>query len=145
MNCGAGAKGQRPGPMPAQGDALGGTQVGVQALKGRANGVPPLQGFLFLAGCFPGRCPGLASVRTLGAPLLPASRSAWHDRRPERNTAPSTENVRQDCQDLTPDPIFPYVRERERESAARGVKVVSFAKAGHDEPTALVREEPSAE
>ena len=38
--------------------------------------------------------------------------------------------------------LFDYVRERERESAARGVKFVSFAKAGHDEPTALVREEP---
>ena len=38
--------------------------------------------------------------------------------------------------------LFEYVRERERESAARGVKFVSFAETEHDEPTALVREDP---
>ena len=41
--------------------------------------------------------------------------------------------------------LFDYVRERERESAARGVKFVSFANAGPDEPTCIVREEPPAE
>ena len=40
------------------------------------------------------------------------------------------------------DQLFDYVRARERESAARGVKFVSFAKDEHDEPTALVREDP---
>jgi len=38
--------------------------------------------------------------------------------------------------------LFDYVRERERESAACGAKFVSFAEAKHDEPTALVREDP---
>ena len=38
--------------------------------------------------------------------------------------------------------LFDYVRERERESAARGVKFVSFAEAEHDERTALIREDP---
>ena len=38
--------------------------------------------------------------------------------------------------------LFDYVRERERESAARGVSFVSIAEAEHDEPTALVREDP---
>ena len=33
----------------------------------------------------------------------------------------------------------------QRESATRGVKFVSFANAGRDEPTALVREEPPTE
>lgn len=41
-----------------------------------------------------------------------------------------------------PKRLFDYVSERERESAARGVKFVSFAKDEHNEPTALVREEP---
>ncbi len=38
--------------------------------------------------------------------------------------------------------LFDYVRERERESAARGAKFVYLAEAGHDEPPALVREDP---
>jgi len=38
--------------------------------------------------------------------------------------------------------LFDYVRERERESDARGVKFVSFAETEHDETTTLVREDP---
>lgn len=38
--------------------------------------------------------------------------------------------------------LFNYVREREREAAARGVKFVSFAEAASREPGAVVREEP---
>ena len=38
--------------------------------------------------------------------------------------------------------LFDYVRERERESAARGAKFVSFAKAEDAESAALVREDP---
>ncbi len=39
--------------------------------------------------------------------------------------------------------LFDFVREREHESAARGAKFVSFAEAKHDEPTALLREDPA--
>jgi hypothetical protein len=38
--------------------------------------------------------------------------------------------------------LFDYVREREREAAARGVKFVSFAGDGDATPTAILREEP---
>lgn len=38
--------------------------------------------------------------------------------------------------------IFDYVREREGESAARGMKFVPFAEAEHGEPLALIREDP---
>lgn len=41
--------------------------------------------------------------------------------------------------------LFDYVRQRERESAARGVKFVSFAKDEHAEPTCVLREEPLKE
>jgi hypothetical protein len=37
---------------------------------------------------------------------------------------------------------FNYVRQREREAAARGVKFVSFAEEATREPSAVVREEP---
>lgn len=38
--------------------------------------------------------------------------------------------------------LFHYVRQREREAAARGVKCVSFAEDAVREPSAVVREEP---
>jgi len=38
--------------------------------------------------------------------------------------------------------LFDYVRERERESAARGVKFVSFAEDARPEPC-VVRDEPT--
>lgn len=38
--------------------------------------------------------------------------------------------------------LFDYVRQRERESAARGVKFVSFAEGEYAEPTAVLREDP---
>lgn len=41
--------------------------------------------------------------------------------------------------------LFDYIRQREREAAARGVKFVSFAEDGHATPTAILREEPPKE
>lgn len=38
--------------------------------------------------------------------------------------------------------LFDYVRQREREAAACGVKFVSFAEEGQREPGVVVREEP---
>ena len=38
--------------------------------------------------------------------------------------------------------LFDYVRQREREAAARGVQFVSFAEDGHEKPTVILREEP---
>jgi len=38
--------------------------------------------------------------------------------------------------------LFDYVRQREREAAARGVKFVAFTGDGHAEPAAVLQEEP---
>ena len=40
------------------------------------------------------------------------------------------------------DRLFDYVRQREHEAAARGVKFVSNAAEGHPEPSVVLREEP---
>ncbi len=40
--------------------------------------------------------------------------------------------------------LFAYVRERERASAARGVRFVSFAAEAPDDSMAILREEPPA-
>ncbi len=64
----AAAQGQRPGNMPAQGNALGWQNKKDKALKGRDSMVPPFQGFGSLFADYPGRCPGLACLRAVGAP-----------------------------------------------------------------------------
>lgn len=38
--------------------------------------------------------------------------------------------------------LFDYVRQREREAPARGVKFVSFAEDGHAGPAAVLQEDP---
>ena len=52
-------QGQRPGDIPAQGNALGKPSNKDKALKGRAIMVPPLQGFDRFVTDDPGRCPWL--------------------------------------------------------------------------------------
>ena len=63
----AAMQGQRPGNKPAQGNALGRTIKTAQALKGRHILCSALSGLWIFFHSDPGRCPGLACLRTFGA------------------------------------------------------------------------------
>ena len=60
------AEGQRPADMPAQGNALGCRRRKRTSPERAAHVVAPFQGWSF-SRWFPGRCPGLACLRTVGA------------------------------------------------------------------------------
>ena len=61
-------EGQRPGDIPAQGNAQGKTANISPALKGRHRRCSAPSGLDRDGIVFPGRCPGLACLRTVGAP-----------------------------------------------------------------------------
>ena len=63
----AAIEGQRPADKPAQGNALGKTANISPSLKGRHSRCSALSGLYRYGIVFPGRCPGLACLRTVGA------------------------------------------------------------------------------
>jgi hypothetical protein len=69
------AEGQRPGFMPAQGNALGFRHKMIKALKGRLHHGLPLQGFVFFFSK-PRALPWAGMVRTVGAKNLTPLRIA---------------------------------------------------------------------
>ena len=74
----AAAESQRPGTIPAQGNALGKMSYKDKALKGRAKGGPPFQGFAYIFYETPRRCLRLVwfAPSALGGCICPSAEQA---------------------------------------------------------------------